>query len=203
MPAYDAILFDFDGVLADTEPLHFRCWREILNPYGIHLDWNTYAQTCIGITDRLMLAQFCDRATPPVELQTLVDQYPRKREMFRELISRELPFFAGCGEFLDSLNGYLLAVVSSSGRLEIEPALERAGLLNRFDILVCGGDVRNHKPAPDPYLLAASRLNAQRPLVIEDSAAGVESARAAGFDVLRVHSPFEVPEAVRSHLRRA
>jgi len=203
MPAYDAILFDFDGVLADTEPLHFRCWREILNPYGIHLDWNTYAQTCIGITDRLMLAQFCDRATPPVELQTLVDQYPRKREMFRELISRELPFFAGCGEFLDSLNGYLLAVVSSSGRLEIEPALERAGLLDRFDTLVCGGDVRNHKPAPDPYLLAASRLNSQRPLVIEDSVAGVESARAAGFDVLRVNGPSEVPEAVRSHLRRA
>jgi len=203
MPAYDAILFDFDGVLADTEPLHFRCWREILNPYGIHLDWNTYAQTCIGITDRLMLAQFRDRATPPVNLQTLVDQYPRKREMFRELISRELPFFAGCGEFLDSLNGYPLAVVSSSGRLEIEPALERAGLLNRFDTLVCGGDVRNHKPAPDPYLLAASRLNSQHPLVIEDSAAGVASARAAGFDVVQVKSPFEVPEAVRSHLRGA
>ncbi|MGA2600948.1 MAG: HAD family phosphatase [Bryobacteraceae bacterium] len=202
MPAYDAILFDFDGVLADTEPLHFRCWREILTPYGIHLDWNTYAQTCIGITDRLMLAQFCGRAAPPVELQTLVDQYPRKREMFRELISRELPFFAGCGEFLDSLNGYPLAVVSSSGRLEIEPALERAGLLHRFDTLVCGGDVRNHKPAPDPYLLAASRLNSQRPLVIEDSAAGVESARAAGFDVLRVNSPSEVPEAVRTHLTR-
>jgi len=202
MPPYDAILFDFDGVLADTEPLHFRCWREILNPYGIHLDWSTYAKTCIGITDRLMLAQFCDRATPPVELQTLVDQYPRKRELFRELISRELPFFAGCGEFLDSLNGYPLAVVSSSGRLEIEPALERAGLLNRFDTLVCGGDVRNHKPAPDPYLLAASRLNSQRPLVIEDSAAGVESARAAGFDVLRVKSPGEVPEAVRTHLTR-
>jgi len=202
MPAYDAILFDFDGVLADTEPLHFRCWREILNPYGIHLDWNTYAQTCIGITDRLMLAQFCDRATPPVNLQTLVDQYPRKREMFRELISRERPFFAGCREFLDSLNGYTLAVVSSSGRLEIEPALERAGLLDRFDTLVCGGDVSNHKPAPDPYLLAASRLNSQRPLVIEDSAAGVESARAAGFDVVQVTSPCEVPEAVRSHLSR-
>lgn len=202
MAPYDAILFDFDGVLADTEPLHFRCWREILNPYGIRLDWNTYAQTCIGITDRSMLAQFCDRATPPVELQTLVDQYPRKRELFRELISRDLPFFAGCGEFLDSLNGYPLAVVSSSGRLEIEPALERAGLLTRFDTLVCGGDVSNHKPAPDPYLLAASRLNSQRPLVIEDSAPGVESARAAGFDVLRVKSPAEVPAAVRAHLSK-
>lgn len=200
MLRYDAILFDFDGVLADTEPLHFRCWREILNPYGIQMDWDTYVRTCIGITDRLMLAQFCDRANPPVELQTLIDEYPRKRELFRTLVSQELPFFVGCGEFLDSLNGYPLAVVSSSGRLEIEPALERAGLLDRFETLVCGGDVRNHKPAPDPYLLAASRLKAQHPLVIEDSDAGVESARAAGFDVLRVKSPAEVPELVRTRL---
>ncbi len=200
MLRYDAILFDFDGVLADTEPLHFRCWREILNPYGIQMDWDTYVRTCIGITDRLMLAQFCDRANPPVELQTLIDEYPRKRELFRTLVSQELPFFVGCGEFLDSLNGYPLAVVSSSGRLEIEPALERAGLLGRFETLVCGGDVRNHKPAPDPYLLAASRLKAQHPLVIEDSDAGVESARAAGFDVLRVKSPAEVPELVRTRL---
>ena len=129
MLRYDAILFDFDGVLADTEPLHFRCWREILNPYGIQMDWDTYVRTCIGITDRLMLAQFCDRANPPVELQTLIDEYPRKRELFRTLVSQELPFFVGCGEFLDSLNGYPLAVVSSSGRLEIEPALETGGTI--------------------------------------------------------------------------
>lgn len=200
MPSYDAILFDFDGVLADTEPLHFQCWREILQPYGIDLDWDTYAERCIGISDRLMLAEFCGRAEPAVDIQKLLDEYPRKRDRFRELISQELPFFNGCGDFLDSLHGYRLAVVSSSGRLEIEPALERAGLLNRFETLVCGGDVRNLKPAPDPYLLAASRLNARRPLVIEDSEAGVASATAAGFDVVRVKSPAEVPEFVRARL---
>lgn len=183
-------------MLADTEPLHYRCWREILSRYGIDLDWKVYAETCIGISDRLMLAQFCNQTTPPVELQTLVDQYPQKRERFRELIASEAPFFSGCREFLDSLKDYKLAVVSSSGRLEIEPALESAGVLGCFQTLVCGGDVRNHKPAPDPYLLAASRLNARRPLVIEDSEAGVQSARAAGFDVIRVKSPAEVAAAV-------
>jgi HAD superfamily hydrolase (TIGR01509 family) len=194
---YDAILFDFDGVLADTEPLHYRCWREILARYGIDLEWNVYAETCIGISDRLMLAQFCNQASPPVELQTLIDQYPLKRERFRELIASEPPFFSGCREFLDSLQHYKLAVVTSSGRLEVEPALERAGVLGRFETLVCGGDVRNHKPAPDPYLLAASRLNARHPLVIEDSEAGVQSARAARFDVVRVKSPEEVAAAVQ------
>jgi beta-phosphoglucomutase len=198
---YDAILFDFDGVLADTEPLHYRCWQEILTPYGIELDWPTYASTCIGISDRLMLAQFCNRASPPVDLDELIARYPAKRDLFRGLITRELPFFEGCREFLDSLKPYRLAVVSSSGRLEIEPALQCAGLLDRFETLVCGGDVAKHKPAPDPYLLAADRLGARRPLVVEDSAAGVESARAAGFDVIRVGSPTEVPPAVRARLR--
>jgi beta-phosphoglucomutase len=201
MPPYDAILFDFDGVLADTEPLHFRCWSDILARYGIDLDWNTYADTCIGISDRLMLTRFCGRTSPPVEVETLLDEYPGKRERFRELILQELPFFTGCREFLDSLNDYKLAVVSSSGRLEIEPALDRAGLLDCFETLVFGGDVRQLKPAPEPYLLAAARLNAQRPLVVEDSEAGVESARAAGFDVIRVKSPDEVPAALHERLK--
>lgn len=201
MPSYDAILFDFDGVLADTEPLHFRCWRDILGPYGIELDWNTYADSCIGISDRLMLTRFCDRTSPRVEVQKLLDEYPLKRERFRELILRELPFFTGCRAFLDSLEGYKLAVVSSSGRGEIEPALHRAGLLDCFETLVFGGDVRELKPAPEPYLLAAARLKARRPLVVEDSEAGVESARAAGFDCIRVKSPAEVPAAIQERLK--
>jgi beta-phosphoglucomutase len=199
---YDAILFDFDGVLADSEPLHYRCWKEILAPYGIDLEWDVYADNYIGISDRVMLAKFCEAASPPVELQTLIDQYPRKRDRFRETMASELPFFEGCREFLETLDSYKLAVVSSSGRLEIEPPLERAGLRGYFRTLVCGGDVRNQKPAPDPYLLAAERLEACRPLVVEDSEAGVESARAAGFDVIRVNSPAEVRAAVVARLPR-
>ena len=201
MPAYDAILFDFDGVLADTEPLHYRCWKEIIAPYGIDLAWETYAGAFIGIHDDLMLAEFCKQATPPVEFQTLKDHYPRKRDRFRELVLRELPFFPRCREFLDSLHATKLAVVTSSGRSEIEPALDRAGLLDCFATLVYGGDVRKQKPSPEPYLLAASRLHAQHPLVIEDSEAGVQSARAAGFDVIQVTSPSEVPAAVQMRLR--
>lgn len=199
-PHYDAILFDFDGVLADTEPLHYQCWREIIAPYGIDLAWETYSAAFIGIPDDLMLAEFCKAATPPVELQTLIAQYPIKRKRFRELVLRDLPFFPGCREFLDSLAVSKLAVVTSSGRTEIEPALARAGLLDCFETLVFGGDVRDQKPAPEPYLLAASRLKAQCPLVVEDSEAGVQSAQAAGFDVIRVKSSAEVPAAVLRRL---
>ena len=200
--AYDAILFDFDGVLVDSEPLHYRCWRELLAPFGFDLDWETYAATCIGIPDRLMLAEFSSRAKPPVALEDLLAVYPAKRERFRQLIDEDLPFFQDCGKFLSSLRSYKLGVVSSSGRSEIEPALERAGIRRHFDLLVCGGDVSNHKPHPEPYILAAKTLCARAPLVVEDSDAGEQSARAAGFDVVRVTSPEEVPAAVLVRLGR-
>lgn len=197
---YDAILFDFDGVLADTEPIHYRCWNEVLGPFGIDIPWDVYTREFVGVTDRMLLERFCKHAVPPVGLQTLIDQYPLKKNKFRELALREPPFFQGCREFLDTLRAYKLAVVTSSGRTEIEPVLDRAGLLGFFETLVFGGDVRNQKPAPEPYLLAARRLNAQCPLVVEDSDAGVQSARAAGFDFVRVKSPAEVPAAVQLRL---
>jgi HAD superfamily hydrolase (TIGR01509 family) len=77
--------------------------------------------------------------------------------------------------------------------MEIEPPLEVRNLRRYFRTLVCGGDVQRIKPAPDPYLLAARLLDAQTPLVVEDSAAGVASARAAGFPVLQVHNAAEMP----------
>jgi HAD superfamily hydrolase (TIGR01509 family) len=93
-----------------------------------------------------------------------------------------------------------MAVVTSSNRAEVEPILEKAGLLAYLKAAVYGGDVARLKPAPDPYLKAAELLGAKRPLVIEDSDAGEESGRAAGFDVLRVRESCEVPDALRQRL---
>lgn len=95
-------------------------------------------------------------------------------------------------------SSYKLAVVSSSHRLEIEPPLERAGIRGCFQALVCGAEVPNMKPAPDPYLRAAELLGARSPLVVEDSSAGVASAIAAGFQVLRLPRP----ESLSRELRR-
>lgn len=111
-----------------------------------------------------------------------------------------MPFFAGAAELFQELTPYGLAVVTSSGRGEVEPILEKAGLLGHFRAAVYGGDVQNLKPAPDPYLKAAALLGAVRPLVVEDSDAGAASGRAAGFDVLRVVTSAEVPGALRERL---
>jgi HAD superfamily hydrolase (TIGR01509 family) len=112
------------------------------------------------------------------------------------------PFLPDTARLLEELfNVYRLAVVSSSYKSEVEPPLLRAGIRQYFQFLITGEDVRNFKPSPEPYLLAAARLGARRPLVIEDSDAGVASGRAAGFEVLRVSTVENVGREVREYLR--
>jgi len=201
--SFDAVLFDFDGVLADTEPVHYACWRDIMQPFGIELDWDFYRNHCIGISDRLMVAQLASERVPPIPFEEIWPHYDRKQLMFRARLEEDPPFLAETVALIHDLSAsYKLAVVSSSGRLEVEPPVERAGIHSCFQVFVCGREVPNLKPAPDPYLRAAELLGVRRPLVVEDSAAGVASARAAGFDVVCVSSTESVAREVRARLRQ-
>jgi beta-phosphoglucomutase len=198
---YDAVLFDFDGVLADTEPVHWQCWLEIVRPFGIDLPWETYQRHCIGVSDRLMIETLAREASGPrVDFEALWSRYPAKKRLFRERIVPAKPISEPVIHLLKSLSQFKLAIVTSSGRSEVEPVLEAAGIRDCFDVAVFGGDVERLKPAPDPYLKAAELLNAARPLVVEDSDAGCESGRCAGFDVLRIPSAARTAELVRAHL---
>ena len=114
------------------------------------------------------------------------------------------PFDPALDSLLASLHGhYKMAVVSSSSRTEIEPLLQAGGLRHYFETMVCDREAGALKPAPEPYLMAARLLGASNPLVVEDSPAGIASGRAAGFEVLAVQSPAEVPELVRRKVARA
>jgi beta-phosphoglucomutase len=201
MRRFDAILFDFDGVLIDSEPVHWACWADVLAGVGVTLSWEYYRDHCIGIDDREILRMMAEASEPKRNWQDLWALYPGKKKLFRERMESAPPFPAGLRELLEELAPrHRLAVVSSSSRTEIEPLLETAGL-RRFFATVVGGDSverGKHKPAPDPYLLAAERLGARAPLVVEDSEPGVASGRAAGFEVLRVPSAAEMPALVRA-----
>jgi len=201
MIEFDAILFDFDGVLADTEPIHWACWAEVLKPFGIALGWDYYRGHGIGIDDKEMLRALAGLATPPVDWRTLFAEYPRKKELFRRRVLAHPPFDPALGAFLGSLQRtYRLAVVTSSARGEIEPLLVSGGLRRYFDALVGAEDVTHYKPDPEPYRRAAELLRSRTPLVVEDSAAGLASGRAAGFDVLAVAGPSEMPALVARRL---
>ena len=202
MDRYEAVLFDFDGVLVDSEPVHYECWQEIIGPYGINLDWETYCREGIGVSDRAMLAMLCRQVDPPVDIELLVAEYPRKKDMFRARMLACSPISAEVAGLLADLHdrGLRTAVVTSSGQNEVEPILEAAGIRQRFHAAVFGGDVERLKPAPDPYLLAMERLGVTRALVVEDSEAGVASGKAAGLDVVQVDRQSRMIELVRAHL---
>jgi HAD superfamily hydrolase (TIGR01509 family) len=201
MPVFDSILFDFDGVLADSEPVHCGCWAEVLAPQGITLEWRVYRERFMGIEDREMLRILAAEATPQLSWEGLWELYPAKKERFRARVTTAPPFDPSLREFLSDLDGhYAMAVVSSSSCSEIEPMLEAGGLRHFFRTVVGGENVKRHKPAPDPYLLAAERLGVRAPLVVEDSEAGLASGRAAGFEVLAVKHPAEVPALVGRRL---
>lgn len=189
----DALLFDFDGVLADTERVHHASWNAVLEPFGIQFTWDEYLKQCVGIADP-MVAQ---RLKLPEPAQAVA----RKQALFRQGLEASPPFLKETLELLRDLSGsYRMAVVSSSFRTEILPPIERAGLLPLFETIVYGNDVQNLKPSPEPYLLATQRLGVSQPLVIEDSEAGIAAGLAAGLEVLRIPTVEAMPSVLRSRL---
>lgn len=193
-----AFLFDFDGVLADTEPYHWRAWLQVLTPYGPRLDWETYRRVCIGVADVEMRNEFSSLCDKPVTSDEIKGLYPQKREHFNvitrdaEVIQRRLV------DVLSGLRNVKLAVVTSSNQAEVEPILRTAGLLNLLTTAVYGNDVTHYKPHPEPYLLALDRLGVDPAdaVVFEDSQSGIRSATAAGCEVVEVKDPDELPDLV-------
>lgn len=201
MSRFDAILFDFDGVLVDSEPVHCACWAEVLAPLGVTLEWDVYRREYIGIDDRDMLRLLAAQSDPPGDWEALWAQYPAKKTLFRSRMVERPEFPQEIGLLLERLRAdYKLAVVSSSSTEEIEPILEAGGLRHHFQTVVGGNQVKRLKPAPEPYLLGAERIGARTALVVEDSDAGFAAGRAAGFEVVRVAHPGEVPARVLERL---
>jgi beta-phosphoglucomutase len=198
---YEAVFFDFDGVLLDTEPEHFACWQEVLAPFHVPFEWDTYERQYIGVADRIMIRDVCDRANPPTDFDAVMREHPRKKILFRERMVERAVLRDDVRQLLADLKQrYKLAVVTSSGKIEIEPIIDVLGIEGEFGTIVYGGDVQHLKPDPEPYLLAARRLGVSRALVVEDSDAGVASGQAAGFDVVRVRRQPEMASLVRAAL---
>ncbi len=195
---YDAILFDFDGTLVDSEPIHYECWQEVLTPFGIELTWDEYARNCIGVSDRAMIQQLASEVG--VDFDALYAQYPRKKELLRDRMLAAPPMTDLVRDFLLGFDQLPMGLVTSSYRIEVEPVLEALSVKHRFVASVFGDEVKNLKPHPEPYLLAAERLGVKRPLVFEDSEAGLASATSAGFTAIRVERPTDLPSLLEATL---
>jgi beta-phosphoglucomutase len=201
---FDAILFDFDGVLIDSEPVHYACWREVMEKLGVALDWETYDSKIRGHSAARLVNMLCALADPPLAHEQVSAYYQFKNDRFRDHVLADPGTLMSVAvkELLDELRGRKLAVVSSARQGHVYAILDALGLRDRFETLVCREDVETLKPSPEPYLTAARRMGVTNPLVVEDSDAGAESGRAAGFEVLMIPDYDSMPGLLRKHLKK-
>jgi len=190
-----AIIFDLDGTLADTEPLHFAAFAELLGAEGIQLTREEYFERLIGYTDHDCFAVVMSEHGRPADAAAVADLAARKAARYQEMIAGRDLLYPGAAEFVRRCaDRFPLAVATGTLRDEAELILGRAGLRKLFVDVVAAEDVENGKPAPDSFLAAHGRLAALlRPppgreecLVIEDTPAGIEAARRAGMRVLAI-----------------
>jgi beta-phosphoglucomutase len=196
-----AILFDFDGVLVDTEPLHFQIFQQVLSEQGVTLSEQDYYSRYVGLDDvGCFQTILCEqgRPTDPDSIGRLVD---RKARLFLARLKKDLVFYPGTVEFVNLVaSTYRLAIVSGALRHEIEYSLEAAGVRKQFEHITAAQDIKSGKPAPDGYLHALHCLQQKAPLhvseclVIEDTIAGIQAAHAAGMRCLAITNTYSATE---------
>lgn len=203
-----AVLFDLDGVLTDTSEYHFLAWKRLADELGIPFDRQDN-EALRGVSRRESLVLLLKgRQASEEEKQEWME---RKNRYYVEYIAQMTPenLLPGALDLLQQLraNGYKTAIVSSSKNTPL--VLERLNIANLMDAVVDGNAPARSKPAPDLFLLAAERLGVapQECLVVEDAAAGIDAARAAGMRTLGLgpqervgHADMVLPDLQGVHL---
>lgn len=193
-----AILFDFNGVIIDDEPIQLLAYQEVLNDEDITLTEADYYAS-LGMNDAFFVRGVFERAGKDLTEEKLQDVIEGKTAAHRRMLENELPLFPGVLTFVKAASRQLsLGVVSMARRVEIDEVLKRAGLLDIFEAVVSTEDVATCKPDPACYERGFSLVNEKRRregkpdvspnecLAIEDAPPGIEAARRAGMRSLGV-----------------
>lgn len=215
-----AVLFDFNGVLVDDEPIHLEVFQKVLGEEGIPLAAEDYYRSYLGLDDLSCFAAVLREAGEKPEPSRLVRLIARKAAYYQNRIwTSGYPFFPGAVELVEELAaaGRMLGIVTGALLEEVEGALRQAGLRDRFKVLVTAEDVSAVKPDPEGYRRALEALNSRPPLperlihphevlAVEDSPAGLAAAAESGLVTLgvaqtytadRLHGADAVAESLR------
>lgn len=186
---FKAYLFDCDGTVADSMPLHYLAWSEALR------EWNCkFSEERFYELGGVPIVEIIERLGREQGVEMPIAKVAKTKE---ELYFEHLPKLQCVPEVLEHIEqqqGRIpFAIVSGSTRDSVEASLRVIGLLDRFDVLVCAGDYARSKPDPEPFLIAAQRLGVrpQACLVFEDTQMGIDSATSAGMASVRVPPPWE------------
>jgi HAD superfamily hydrolase (TIGR01509 family) len=202
-----AVIFDFNGIIVDDEPIHFRLFQKVLGEEGILLTEEAYYSRYLGFDDRGAFSFGYREHHRPLNDAKLAELIDRKAHYYQEAIRNHVAIFPGVKPLVAELTKSIpLAVASGALRQEIETILSTAGLIDYFTTIVSAEDVERGKPEPDIFFKALAALNAKNGdaiqvsecVVIEDSKEGIKGARAAGMKCLAVtnsHPPNLLHEA--------
>lgn len=186
---FGAYLFDCDGTVADSMPLHYRAWKQALAEWKCDFDEKLfYTWGGMPVVEIISTLNRQRGLNMPIEAVGR-----RKEALYYELLP-ELKAVPEVLEHIEDAHGRIpIAVVSGSTRESVTASLVALNLLNRFDAMICAGEYSNSKPDPEAFLLAAFKLGVapEHCLVFEDTEMGIQAAKAAGMASVKVPPPWE------------
>jgi len=205
LPRPEAVLFDFDGILVDSEPMHYRAFSAVLDPLGMEFPWKEYVDTYMGFDDRDAFREAFRTKGIDLDEKNLGKLVVAKSRAFQDGIRNGVTAYPGAISMIESLRaaGRPLALCSGALRSDIDPILAQLGVARCFDVIVSADDVRKSKPDPESYALAFGRLSERyaalltvpgKSIAIEDTPAGIRSAKGAGLRVLAVANSYGAVE---------
>ena len=196
-----AVIFDFDGVIVDTEPLHYRSFQHVLEPQKLGFSWDDYIKTYMGFDDRDAFREvYCStgRELKESELNRLIKI---KAEKFQQIIAEGVTAYPGVVVLIQQLdnNGIPLAICSGALLCDIMPILKTLDIEKYFRVVVTAEDVQKSKPDPACYLMAREKIRETYSeklacdaeiTAIEDTPAGISAAKGAGLTVFAVKNSY-------------
>ncbi len=204
-----AIVFDFDGVIADSEPLHLRAFQQVLAEEQIELSAAEYYASYLGYDDVGLVRTLASDRHLAMDEGRVADLVARKGVKLQQLMHEDHVLFPGAADFIRAAAAAVpIAIASGALRPEIVSIIESAGLEGLFSTIVASGDTPQSKPSPAPYRLAFQQLcsitgrdlDPQRCVAIEDSRWGIESAHGAGLRCVGVTNSYPADQLSRAEL---
>ncbi len=199
-----AVIFDFDGVISDSEPCHFAAYNKVLIDFGIQISKQEYYADYLGFTDYELFEIVEKKYKTDFEGASLEQLVERKAEVFQELIRQADHLIDGIVELIEELKENNIKVAINSGAIaaDIKIMLAGSAIEDSFDVIVSADDITKGKPDPQGYKLALEKLNAvsdspisaKQCVVIEDSRWGITSAKKAGMHVIAVTNSYTADE---------
>ena len=183
----EGIVFDLDGTLADTEPLHIDTWLVILNNLGLKLD-ESWMHQWIGLSDRLVAEHVCEQY---LKGQSVEGLQQLKQQTYRNRAITEVKLFDQVEDYLHEITQFVpIALATNSSQDDVSAVFQATNLQRHLKIIVTANDVTNLKPHPEPYQSASFKLGLEPSLcfALEDSPAGIHSAKSAGLFAIGVEN---------------